>query len=279
MIHKTLFILSFLLLGTAQAQVPLRFKLSYTFWNDTTTHQTPFRLVVVNPDGHADTLSRVPLRQSRRSSRNNVRHYNHQLALPGHYRLLLTVDTCTLELPFTLDGTELLVDAGLNVGYNDTYYNAYPTLNLYRRAPSAVSLYYLGVDTSRAVLFNIVNRSDDTLFDGRRNHFHINIGSYIEDQPPQIEHYIPYHYTDEAPLMPHSSRRLKNTHSPFGPGRCLATLCYTTDPSTFYNPAGIAHGGCVFYSPSNASVSWLHIINQTWFVASCSFFLTTLDFE
>lgn len=268
----------FLIMAVAsQAQVPLHFKVNYHFWEETKPQEAPFRLVVVGPDGRADTLSQTPLRKGRRSKDGFGRRYDRQLALPGLYRLLLTLDTCTLEMPFTLDGSELLVDAGLYVNCYDTQYTAYPTINLYRRAPSNVSLYYLGVDTARSILFNFVNHSSDTLSDGLRNHFYVDIRKYIGNEQPELEHHANYRGSFEAPLAPGRSRRLQENASHVNLGRCHATLCYTVDPHTFYSHPAIDRGGCVIYTRPDASVYWRHITNQIWYVATCDLFLTTLD--
>lgn len=277
-----------------QAQVPLRFTLRHSI-DEQYKSSLPVRIVVVNPDGVADTLTNTTLR-ARSGSRNvdrrrpaGIQHnmpsepfprrYDRQLTMKGDYRLLLTVDTCTLELPFSLDGTELLVHAGVSIDWYDTAGTAYPAVRIYRPAPPEVKLYYLGVDTTkRKPLFNFVNRSKDTLYGGYHNLFKVVLMNYCDSLPPQFEHHTDYSYRIEAPLAPGRSRRLYSSYA--ASGRSSATLCYTTSPHSDHEvPGHSVYHGCIIYTRPDASVYWRDIRSDTWYIARCDLFLSSLDFR
>lgn len=276
-----IFNFEFSFFNSAAAQVPLRFKLSYYFYEHV-SRETTMLVALINPDGQADTLSRVPLRRigksiRRSSTENPSRHYDRQLTAVGKYRLMLTVDTCTLELPFTLDGSELRVDAELYVHCYDSSYTVDPAVNIYRPSSSDVKLYYLGADTAkREILFNLVNRSSKTLYDGSDwNTFPMDLREYIDGHPVDFEHYKFYSPGDRGAVSPGHSRRLNV--SPKGPGRYRATVCYTTDP--YAQRHNWDCGGCIVYTTPNhdSSVYWCHTRSNVWYVAHCDIFLTTLD--
>ncbi|MBR1549941.1 MAG: hypothetical protein IJ634_04820 [Bacteroidales bacterium] len=288
-----IFNFQFSILNSASAQVPVRFTLNNRI-DGAYKAAVPVRIVLVDPDGRADTLASPTLRprkhvERRRPagigmpldspSQSNLRSYDRQLAATGDYRLRLTVDTCTFELPFSIDGSELLVHAGVVVEWYDTTGMAYPAIRIFRPAPPEVKLYYLGVDTAkREPLFNLVNRSEDTLYDGLRNNFDVRLWDYSEGLPEQFEQHWSYSYRVEAPLAPGRSRRLYDSFS--GSGRFTATLCYTTSPYAHFSAPGYAtYHGCIFHSRPVASVYWRDIDVDTWFIARCDLFLSALDFN
>ncbi len=279
---RRILLLSLLVLATngLKAQVHLRFTLRYV----KTEIATPFRLVMVAPDGKVDTLANITMHSVSKSVRRDSKweshfpfvskRYDRDLATVGDYRFLFTYDTSTLELPFSLDGTELYVDAGLYVTKIDDYYTvAYPELDIYRPAPEEVKLYYLGVDTSSRLLFNFVNQSADTLFHGHRNDFHVYVQNYADGEKPDFCHSLSYSSRMNEPLVPGRSRRVREKDFTVTPGRCHATLCYATDSQ--YTPRNNVtwsnQGG--FINPS----LWQPLSIQTWYVATCNLFLTTLD--
>ena len=205
------------------------------------------------------------------------KRYDRDLTAAGVYRLVMVLDTSTLEVPFSLDGTELWVDAGLYVKTIDDYYTvAYPTMDIYRPAPEEVKLYYLGVDTVQGLLFNLVNHSSDTLFHGNENDFNVYVQNYVggkhSDFYHRVYHSLDYSYHVNEPLVSGRSRRIWEKKPVVNPGRCHATLCYATD--SHYIPRN--HETWSFQGGFITSL-WQPLSIQTWYVASCDLFLTTLD--
>ena len=264
-----------------QAQVHLRFSLRYM----KPEVATPLQVTLVAPDGKVDTFANFTMRAVSKSVRRDPqmegssvsKRYDRELAEAGEYHLLLTLDTSTLEVPFSLDGTELWVDAGLYVKTIDDFYTVgYPKLDIYRPAPEEVKLYYLGVDTVQGLLFNLVNHSSDTLFHGYENDFNVYVRNYVDGKQPDFYHSV-YRSLDYSshmnePLVSGRSRRIWDIHPTVYPGRCHATLCYATD--SHYNPRN--HETWSFQGGFITSL-WQPLSIQTWYVASCDLFLTTLD--
>ena len=264
-----------------EAQVHLCFSLCYM----QPEVATPLRLTLVAPDGKADTLVNITMRSVSKSVRRNPqmegpsvsKRYDRELASAGYYRLLLTLDTSTLEVPFSLDGTELWVDAGLYVKTIDDFYTVgFPRLDIYRPAPEEVKLYYLGVDTVQGLLFNLVNHSADTLFHGYENDFNVYVRNYVNGKQPDfyhsVYHSLDYSYHRNEPLVSGRSRRIWEKNPVVNPGRCHATLCYATD--SHYYPRN--HETWSFQGGFITSL-WQPLSIQTWYVVSCDLFLTTLD--
>ena len=275
---KLLFILlSSCFISAASAQIPFRFILQYGH----PEVPTPLTVVLHSPDGQADTLFhgtlRTPSKSIRKADNDFRRPVNRELVTPGDYRLEFFLDTSFLQLPFTLFGDELLVEAGLGVDrYDSSSVVGYPAINLFRPAPESVKLYYLGADTlHRKILFHLVNRSDDTLFDGCDNNFPVDIGSYTNDLPPQINTHVYGFNSSQGPLFPGRSHKLSVKSYNASPGRCRANVCFFTDAGYHPLSVGVRHYGCVFYSRS----VWREPSVQTVYVAYCDFFLTTLDLK
>ena len=114
---KRLALLLLLFSFSLQAQVPFRFTLRYP----RPQISTPLSIVLQSPDGRTDTIFSDTLRFLSKKVRNVrtyaddfMRQFVREIFIPGDYRLSLTLDTSTQEIPFSLLGDELL-DLVVNV--------------------------------------------------------------------------------------------------------------------------------------------------------------------
>ena len=270
--------------SSASAQIPFTFNHRYYVCPEKTV---PLTVVLHGPDGQADTLYSGVLRSSsksiRRQSNDNYvsRHFDRTIAAAGDYHITFTLDSNTLDLPFTLQGDELLVEADLFSGvYSiESPVEGHPSVNIYRPAPKGVKLYYLGADTlHRKVLFHLVNHSPDTL------HFHdlpYSTRSAFDRLSDEIytftfgSYFHKYNSELESPLP--SGRSLKldvDASVTFGPGRHRAAICISADNQCRYlSSSTVRYCGDVVHSSPwyHPSVCTVHV------VFTDPFFLTTID--
>lgn len=277
-----LWFLFFLWPLSSHAQVPFHFILRY-HQPDRATYLTA---VLQSPDGRTDTLFRGTLKSTSNGIRNmskggsTTRRVDRKLSDAGDYRLILLLDTVATDLPFTLKGDELMVEAGLYVtSYDTSKATGYPNLNVFRQAPKGVTLYYLGTDTlQHKLLFHLVNHSDDTIYDGNRNVFLVDVQQYVGEEPADIQ---VKRYSDSpslGPLLPGRSHKLYVDDWILQPGRHRAAVTLFTDRHDVYCPVGTIYSGLIGHADC-PSILWLNVGSRTVYVATCDIFLTTIDLD
>ncbi len=273
---KRLALLLLLFSFSLQAQVPFRFTLRYP----RPKISTPLSIVLQSPDGRTDTIFSDTLRFLSKKVRNVrtyaddfMRQFVREIFIPGDYRLSLTLDTSTQEIPFSLLGDELMVEAGLSFNYYDSSVShAFSLLNVYRPAPQGITLYYLGADTlQRKLLFHLVNQSNDTLYDGGKNIFSVDVQHYPDIEAPHA--HLDYDGFPNPPLLPARSLKLTKKTSLLSPGRCRASVCFFTEKGRRSFLCTYSVGDVIYHS------IWHHTEANIVYVATCDLFLTTIDLK
>ena len=287
---KVVYIAVLLLTLNCQGQeVPFLFKLQST----RPTTPLPVEVIMFDATGKADTLLSTILRTSSPSIRRDknysaysvTRRVDRRLPLQDSCRILFRVDRDTLSLRFPVAHYGIEAELDIDI-LDDAYILAYPVVNVYRPGDSLGRLFYVGYDkplyekapeNKRRPFFNFQSYNDKPLYSGGSTfRLYVLDEQQMKSNNPFFVFSREYLYETAASLSPRQSMRISCHPSSFPVGNHRAIILFAASPyNHFYARWG---GGC---RPLEAHVPersiWRDARVQTWYVASCDFFLTTID--
>ena len=279
-----------LTVGVYAQEVPFTFKLQA----DRPTEPLPVEVILYDVRGEADTLLSTILRTSTPSVRRDknysaysvTRRVDRRLPLQDSCRILFRVDGDTLSLRFPVAhyyGIEAELDIDI---LDDTDLLAFPVVNVYRTGDTLGRLFYVGYDkphyekapeNKRRPFFNFQSYSDKPLYSGSSTfRLYVLDEQQMKSNTPFFAFSREYLYETATSLSPRQSMRFSCYPTSFTAGNHRAIILFAASPHNhFYARWGCgcrpleAHG-------SERSI-WRDARVQTWYVASCDFFLTTID--
>lgn len=287
---KVVYIAVLLLAFNAQAQkVPFLFKLQST----RPTAPLPVEVIMFDATGKADTLLSTILRTSSPSIRRDknysaysvTRRVDRRLPLQDSCRILFRVDRDTLSLRFPVAHYGIEAELDIDI-LDDAYILAYPVVNVYRPGDSLGRLFYVGYDkplyekapeNKRRPFFNFQSYSDKPLYSGGSTfRLYVLDEQQMKSNNPFFVFSREYLYETATLLSPRQSMRFSCYPSSFPAGDHRAIILFAASPFNHFYARWRA-GCCRPLAHAPERSIWRDARVQTWYVASCDFFLTSID--
>ena len=277
-----------LTVGVYAQEVPFTFKLQA----DRPTEPLPVEVILYDVRGEADTLLSTILRTSTPSVRRDknysaysvTRRVDRRLPLQDSCRILFSVDGDTLSLRFPVSHYGIEAELHIDI-LDDAYLLAYPVVNVYRTGDSLGRLFYVGYDkpiyekapeNKRRPFFNFQSYSDKPLYSGSTTfRLYVLDEQQMNSNNPFFIFNREYLYETSTSLSPHQSMRFSCHPSGFPTGNHRAFILFAASPDNHFSYRYGA--GCRLMAHAPDRSIWRDARVQTWYVASCDFFLTTLD--
>ena len=281
-----------LTVGVYAQEVPFTFKLKA----DRPTEPLPVEVILIDVRGKADTLLSTILRTSAPSMRRD-KNYNAYTVSRRVDRHLPQQDSC--RILFRVDGDTLLlrfpvahyygIEAELDIDIlDDAYILAFPVVNIYRPGDTLGRLFYVGYDkphyekapeNGRRPFFNFQSYSDKPLYSGSPTfRLYVLDEQQMKSNSPFFAFRREYLYETATLLPPRQSMRFSCHPSSFTAGNHRAIILFAASPHNhFYARWGCGCRPLEAHGPERSI--WRDARVQTWYVASCEFFLTTIDIK
>lgn len=277
-----------LTVGVYAQEVPFTFKLKA----DRPTEALPVEVILIDATGEADTLLSTILRTSTPSVRRDknysaysvTRRVDRRLPLQDSCRILFRVDRDTLSLRFPVAHYGIEAELDIDI-LDDAYILAYPVVNVYRPGDSLGRLFYVGYDkphyekapeNKRRPFFNFQSYSDKPLYSGGSTfRLYVLDEQQMKSNTPFFAFSREYLYETATSLPPRQSMRFSCHPSSFPAGNHRAIILFAASPYNHFYARWRVCCRPLAHAPEHSI--WRDARVQTWYVASCDFFLTTID--
>lgn len=279
-----------LTVGVYAQEVPFTFKLQA----DRPTEALPVEVILIDARGDADTLLSTTLRTSAPSMRRDKNYNTYTVSrrvdrcLPQQdsCRILFRVDGDTLSLRFPVAHYGIEAELDIDI-LDDAYLLAYPVVNVYRTGDTLGRLFYVGYDkphyekapeNKRRPFFNFQSYSDKPLYSGGSTfRLYVLDEQQMKSNTPFFAFSREYLYETATSLPPRQSMRISCYPSSFSAGNHRAIILFSASPYNHFYARWRA--GCRPLAHAPERSIWRDARVQTWYVASCDFFLTTIDLK
>ena len=276
-----------LTVGVYAQEVPFTFKLQA----DRPTEPLPVEVILIDARGEVDTLLSTILRTSAPSMRRDKnynaytvsRRVDRRLPQQDSCRILFRVDGDTLSLRFPVAHYGIEAELDIDI-LDDAYLQAYPVVNVYRTGDTLGRLFYVGYDkplyekapeNKRRPFFNFQSYSDKPLYSGSSTfRLYVLDEQQMKSNSPFFIFSREYLYETATLLPPRQSMRFSCYPSSFPAGNHRAIILFAASP---YNHFYARWAVCRPLAHAPEHSIWRDARVQTWYVASCDFFLTTID--
>lgn len=277
-----------LTVGVYAQEVPFTFKLQA----DRPTDPLPVEVILYDVRGEADTLLSTILRTSTPSVRRDknysaysvTRRVDRRLPLQDSCRILFRVDGDTLSLRFPVAHYGIEAELDIDI-LDDAYLLAYPVVNVYRTGDTLGRLFYVGYDkphyekapeNKRRPFFNFQSYSDKPLYSGSSTfRLYVLDEQQMKSNTPFFAFSREYLYETATSLPPRQSMRISCHPSSFPAGNHRAIIFFAASPYNHFYARWRAGCRPLAHAPEHSI--WRDARVHTWYVASCDFFLTTID--